>query len=94
MSCDMLEDVEDARKNTVLLTMRASGFAQLTVMGPTMDPDVPGSVDGPMAEFDLTPDTAGLQNAQKIIDGLREWQRHMCRLNPELKVPDEGRPSG
>jgi hypothetical protein len=76
MSSDYLEDVEDAKGNVVLLTMHASGFANLTMM----DDDKDGEIEGNILRFDLTPDEAGWANASKIANALNEWVEHTKRI--------------
>jgi hypothetical protein len=72
MSSDFLEDVEHEDKS-VLLTMRASGFAELTVLEGDGD-------DDPLASFPLMPDKSGLENAKKIADALNAWSEHIQQV--------------
>lgn len=79
MSSDYLYDVEDAKGNVVLLTMCASGFANLIMM----DDDKDGEIEGNILRFDLTPDEAGWANASKVADALNEWVRHTKELKSQ-----------
>lgn len=83
MSSDFLYDVEDENKNVVLLTMRASGFAELTLM----DDDKDGEIEGNIVSFGLTPDEFGWENAESIISALTEWVSHTKRISQDLSEP-------
>ena len=75
MSSEYLEDVEcDGR--VVLLTMRASGFAELTVL----EPDTV-SREGPIASFPLYSNKFGIENAKKIADALMDWAAHIQNVS-------------
>ena len=71
MSSEYLEDVEYAGA-VVFLTMRANGFARLTILEPDAGSDV-----GAVAGFQLLPDKVGLENAQKIATALGAWSDHI-----------------
>lgn len=74
MSSDYLEDVE-CNDTVVLLTMRASGFAELTILERDK-----GEVEGDLASFPLYPNKLGLLNARKIADALKEWAEHVVNV--------------
>ena len=74
MSSDFLEDVE-CDGSSVLLTMRASGFAQLTVLEPDTE-----DKEGRIASFPLTPNQLGLDNAEKIVTALKDWSNHIVKV--------------
>lgn len=67
MSSDLMEDVE-CNGASVLLTMRANGSAELTVLEADLAEE-----EGSVAIFPLMPDERGLENAQKIITALAAW---------------------
>jgi hypothetical protein len=71
MSSDFLEDVK-CNGTTTLLTMRASGFAELTILEPDMGHELGG-----IARFPLVPNKLGLENAEKIAAALRAWAEHV-----------------
>ena len=71
MSSDYLEDVE-CNGTVVLLTQRASGFAELTVMEPDQD-----DKEGDIARFPLFPNKLGIENATKIAEALKAWAEHV-----------------
>lgn len=70
MSTDFIEDVE-CEGAVVLLTMRSSGCAELTILE---------SNDGMIAQFLLKPNQEGLANAAKIIFALQNWKEHITNL--------------
>jgi hypothetical protein len=82
MSSDFLYDVEDDENNAVLLTMRASGFAELTIMEHDKlieDTDII-ETEGKIASLRLLPDESGWKNAEKIADALNSWVAHTKNL--------------
>lgn len=76
MSSDYLENIIDNEKNIILLTMKASGFAQLTIM----DDDKDGEIEGNIVSFNLTPDESGWNNAANIASALEAWIDHTKRI--------------
>lgn len=77
MSSDYLYDIEDNEKNSILLTMRASGFTELTIL------ESEDKVNSSVSTLNLTPDETGWDNATKIVDALNEWVRHTKFLKEE-----------
>lgn len=75
MSSDYLYDVE-CNGVTVLLTMRASGFAELTILEPDLE-----DKEGSIASFPLIPNKSGLENAEKIAEALKAWSEHIRQVN-------------
>ena len=72
MSSDFLEDVESG-DNSVLLEMKYNGHGVLTVL------DKHGSV----ADYPLSPDPKGVEDAEKIIQALKAWSKQVQRIKPE-----------
>lgn len=71
MSSDYLEDVDDDhRGTTVLLSMKASGDAFLTVSGEEMS-----------NWYHLPPNETGWRNAERIASALKAWVEHTKRIN-------------
>ena len=85
MSSDFLEDVEDCEGTSVLLTMRASGFAQLIIMeaDKLSEDQIIVEKEGKIVCLNLMPDEKGWKNAEMIADALKEWARHTKGLKNE-----------
>lgn len=83
MSSDFLYDVEDDENNVVILTMRASGFAKLTIMEPDKFVEYTDKIEkeGRMASLRLLPNESGWDNATKIADALNCWVEHTKKIN-------------
>jgi len=75
MSSDYLEEVE-CDGTVVLLTMRASGFAELTILEPDTEKG-----EGAIASFKLKPNQDGLDNARRIASALTAWAEHIKLVN-------------
>lgn len=69
MSSELLEDVEDEYGMACLLSMQASGHAQLTLM----------DADDETAMFHFTPDADGLKKAETIEKALAAWRAQVAR---------------
>ena len=68
-----MEDIdEDNNGSTVLLSMKASGDAFLTISG-----------DEFSGWYHLPPNSLGWENASKIADALKAWVEHTKRIFPE-----------
>lgn len=65
MACDFLDVDDDANGSSVLLSMKASGDAFLTIIGSENAED-----------YHLTPNEIGWKNACKIVDALKAWIDH------------------
>lgn len=74
MSSDLIEDIEDKKGASIMLAMKASGHAILTIME---ENDIHYEMGGEklVADFRLPPTEDGIRLAEKIIAGLVEWQR-------------------
>ena len=72
MSSEYLEDVEDDNENSVLLTYYVNGWAHLTIL----EDDKEGTIDSRVAQFSLSPNEKGWENALKISEALKEWVNH------------------
>jgi len=67
MSSDLLEDVDDKNGACVMLSMKASGYAHLTIIDNEDE-----SID-----FELEPNEIGLALAEKIENALRAWREQV-----------------
>jgi hypothetical protein len=77
MSSDFLEDVE-CNGAAVLLTMRASGFCELTIFEKDELNEIDEVIkDGQLASFPLLPNKLGIENAEKIAKALKSWIEHI-----------------
>lgn len=66
MSSDFL-DVDDVNGSTVLLSMKASGDAFLTILG--------------SENAELSPNETGWKNAEKIVEAIKAWIEHTKKIN-------------
>lgn len=74
MSSDFLENVNnDENGTTVLLSMKVSGDAFLTISG-----------EEDSRWYHLSPNDIGWNNAEKIISALSAWVEHTKRINGDL----------
>lgn len=76
MSSEFLDVDDDDNGTFVLLSMKVSGDAFLTVSG----------MDENKNYYHFSPDETGWKNAEKIVMAINEWIRHTKSINRALKL--------
>jgi hypothetical protein len=72
MTSELIEDIEDKRGTAIMLSMRATGHAVLTLMDKTDEIQ--------MIDFHLDPNANGLELSKKIEQGLIAWREQVVYL--------------
>jgi hypothetical protein len=80
MSSDLLEDIKDEDGTSVLLEMDVCNFAFLSIIEVHKY-----ETEAKSAQFNLTPDNNGLDNAEKIAKALLAWRDHVITINSLVK---------
>jgi hypothetical protein len=82
ISAELLEDIEDNNEASITLSMKARGFAHLTIN----EPDFAWSRDNSIASFELSPDANGIANAKVIAQALLDWVEQIRLVAQECKA--------